>query len=106
MQSQNAQIFFRLLVNKYFPAKIEVLAKLLPKETYDALTKIPYSQKTPHVVLFNPDLWIHSCDASWFEPLLSTFPEPMKQLYLSILPKDVSESLRSISLGSTTLTPS
>ncbi len=94
MSLKRELIFFRLLVNKYFPAKPEALCKIMPKETYELLATVPYTQKNPHLMLFNPDQWLHSCDASWFEPFFSTLPEQVKQLYLAILPQDVALALQ------------
>jgi len=86
---EKGALFFRLLFNKYFTAKADLLKKLMPKEDFEVLQKTDCPGKNPEVLLFDPNVWLSSSDPSWFIPLLDKLPQELLSVYLHILPKEI-----------------
>jgi hypothetical protein len=87
--TEHLALFTRLLYNKYFTAKSELLEKLMPKEDYEALGRIQSPSKECNQLLFNPKSWLSSCDPSWYVPLVEELDAPLQPLFLDILPKKI-----------------
>jgi hypothetical protein len=92
-QSIQSLYFFRLLVNKYFTGRADLVAKLLPKEQVEALARYQTPLKTPEVLLFNADRWFKTADLSWFLPTIQTFDAPLQRLYGEIIPTQMRTAL-------------
>lgn len=88
------QIFLRLLVNKYFPERLEQLAKIVPEKTFQEIKSHNFSEKCPECILFFVDTWLTSCHPSWLEPLISEMTLPLKTVYLSCFPQPISDYFR------------
>lgn len=91
--SIHALYFFRLLVNKYFTGKADLVAKLLPKEQSDALARFQTPLKTPELLLFDSDRWFKTADLSWFLPTIQTLEAPLQKLYGEIVPAEIRTAL-------------
>ncbi len=87
MQTNNGPIFLRLLVNKYYTGKPDMLAKILPKEDADLLAATLLPQKDPNLLLFLPQSWLASFDRTWLEPVVEKMPKPLREIYAKAFPK-------------------
>lgn len=83
--TEKANLFLRLLLNKYFTAKPDVLSKILPKEDLESLQATVSNVNEPALLLSNPTAWLHSCDPSWYATTLKSFPEPLQAIYKQLL---------------------
>lgn len=93
MLEQKSYTFLRLLLNKYFTGKQDVLAKIMPKDEWETLAAIHVTQKDPSLVLFVPREWLSSIDSSWLKPVLEALPKPLQQAYLAAFPREVGAAL-------------
>lgn len=81
-----ATLFLRLLLNKHFTAKVDILNKILPKDELEQLQAVTSHAKEPSLVLSNPRFWLQICDPSWYEATLASFSKPLQDLYSQIMP--------------------
>lgn len=87
MQPQKTgPIFLRMLLNKYYPAKPDTLATIMPKEDYDELATTLIAHKEPHLMLFVPDKWLSSMDPSWLEASIQKMAKPLQDVYARAFP--------------------
>jgi hypothetical protein len=92
MLEQKGTTFLRLLLNKYYSGKGEQLAKIMPKEDWEALQAISFTQKEPELLLFKPNEWFASLDLTWIKPTLESFPKELQEVYKKAFPKELSET--------------
>lgn len=87
MQPQNTgPIFLRMLLNKYYSAKPDTLATIMPKEDFDQLSATLIANKEPHLMLFVPQNWLSSMDASWLVAAIQKMAKPLQDVYARAFP--------------------
>src|SRR5437588_5571971 len=88
--SQN-WIFFRLLLNKYFPQKADALFQLLQDENekeamQKGLSECTFASKNPACLIFKPEEKLQELHYSWLEPILLEIEEPLRSSIILALP--------------------
>lgn len=90
MMQQN-WIFFRLLLNKYFPQKADALFQLLQdekqkEEMQKGLAECTLASKNPECLIFKPEEKLQELHYSWLEPILLAIDEPLRSSIILAMP--------------------
>jgi hypothetical protein len=86
-------LFFRLLLNKFFPAKQEEFLKLLQDDEKEKLVQHTFSSKNPQCLFFQPEEKLNQIHYSWLEPTINEMPEPLRSSIIHALPESTISAL-------------
>lgn len=94
MTVQNGSLFFKLLLNKYQPAKQDAVIQLLPEKIQNEIRNVaPIVANNPNVLLGVTGDFVSHIHYSWLELAINTLKSPLKECVIAALPPEQGEKL-------------
>ena len=88
MVQDRSRLFFRLLLNKFSPARSEVIAQILPDDLSKEFQSEPIAGSEPKGLIPQPETWIFTMHPSWYHETIEKENPVVASLLQKALPKE------------------